>query len=120
MKLIIAGTRTIDPDIAYAECLKFRIRRLFPQTEVVSGCCPGVDLAGEAYAAFYDIPVKRFPPDWVRYGRAAGPIRNRAMAEYADALLLIWDGKSPGSANMRAEMQRLGKPVYEVLLNEAK
>jgi hypothetical protein len=38
------------------------------------------------------------------------------MAEYADALLLIWDGSSRGSANMRQQMERRGKPVYEVIL----
>jgi hypothetical protein len=44
--------------------------------------------------------VKSFPADWRLYGRSAGMIRNRQMANYADALLAIWDGRSPGTANM--------------------
>jgi hypothetical protein len=38
------------------------------------------------------------------------------MAEYADALLLIWDGESKGSLNMKQRMIGLKKPVYEVVL----
>ncbi len=60
--------------------------------------------------------LKEFPPDWEKHGKAAGPIRNKEMAEYADALLLIWDGKSRGSASMKKEMEKLEKPIYEVIL----
>jgi uncharacterized phage-like protein YoqJ len=38
------------------------------------------------------------------------------MAEYADALLLIWDGESRGSKNMLFNMKKLGKQVFEVKL----
>jgi hypothetical protein len=38
------------------------------------------------------------------------------MAEYADALILVWDGKSRGSASMKREMEKLGKPIYEVIV----
>lgn len=34
------------------------------------------------------------------------------MAEYADVLIAIWDGKSNGTKNMIEEMQKLEKPVY--------
>lgn len=119
MKLIIAGGRDIDEEIAYGEIVSLRAQNhvICHADEIVSGKCPtGADLAGEEYAEFYDIPVKAFPADWKKHGRAAGPIRNREMAEYADALLLLWDGKSRGSASMKKEMQRLGKPVFEVIV----
>ncbi len=87
-----------------------------PITEIVSGDAHGVDTSGENYADAADLPVKFFYPDWDTHGKAAGPIRNRRMAEYADALLLIWDGKSKGSASMKAEMTKLNKPIYEVIM----
>lgn len=79
-------------------------------TEVVSGCARGVDRAGEIWAADHMIPVKHFPADWNRHGKAAGPIRNGEMAEYADGALLLWDGVSRGTTNMKEHMERLGKP----------
>ena len=51
-------------------------------------------------------------PRWNRYGRKAGILRNRKMAKYADALIAVWDGLSRGTANMIAEMEALGKPVF--------
>ena len=55
--------------------------------------------------------IKRFPADWGKYGKKAGIIRNRAMAEYADALLAYWDGKSSGTRNMIEIARELGLKV---------
>jgi hypothetical protein len=86
----------------------------FDITEVVSGTAKGADTLGEFYAAEYDIPCKLFPPDWDKYGKAAGPIRNGQMKDYADAaIVFIWDG-SRGSANMIKQMEKAGKPAFVV------
>ncbi|WP_197026348.1 hypothetical protein [Polaribacter sp. Hel_I_88] len=42
----------------------------------------------------------RFPAEWNKFGKAAGPVRNKEMAIYADALIAFWDGKSRGTKNM--------------------
>lgn len=114
MKMIIAGSRTLNPKIKEIADIVYAYRIAI--TEIVSGTAAGVDRCGEAYAKAAGQPVKRFPADWETHGKAAGHLRNRQMAEYADALLLIWDGSSKGSANMKKEMQKLGKPVYEVIM----
>lgn len=121
MKLIIAGSRHFEEGLAYAELVKIRItdHPMIQATEIVSGKAKGVDSAGEAYADFYgEIPVKEFPAEWDKYGNRAGPIRNNKMAAYADALLLIWDGKSTGSAHMKSAMIALDKPVYEFIFKD--
>lgn len=69
-------------------------------TEIVSGCAKGVDRSGEEWAKRNGVPIKPFPANWRLYGRSAGPIRNREMAKYADALIAIWDGKSRGTEDM--------------------
>lgn len=115
MRLIIAGSRTFK-HITFEDIVTFlEIHRLSP-TEVVSGKAQGIDAAGADWAQVFGFPIKSFPADWNKHGKAAGPIRNKAMAEYADALLLIWDGESKGSFNMMSEMVVLGKPVYEVVI----
>jgi hypothetical protein len=39
------------------------------------------------------------------------------MAQYADALVAVWDGESRGTDHMIGEMQKLGKPVSVHLLS---
>lgn len=111
MKLIIAGSRRIKATQHLID-LAFSKSNLPVPTEVVSGGAMGVDHEGEKWAQIMGIPVKHFPADFKKYGKAGGPIRNREMALYADALLAIWDGKSRGTRNMVMEMRKLNKPVF--------
>ncbi|TXI87671.1 MAG: DUF2493 domain-containing protein [Chryseobacterium sp.] len=69
-------------------------------TEVVSGCAQGADTHGETIARSMGIPVAKFPADWKQYGKSAGVRRNSQMAQYADALIAVWDGESRGTKNM--------------------
>ncbi len=108
MKVIIAGSRHIN-DIEFI--LNAIDESGWEITEVVCGMASGVDRIGKAWAEEMNIPVKPFPADWNRYGKSAGPIRNGEMADYADAAIVIWDGKSRGSKNMIEQMGRRGKPV---------
>lgn len=116
MKVIIAGGRTFDNQSFLNEAMD-SLRLTI--TEVVSGkqktwdkerkvWC-GADYQGEHWAALARIPVKPFPAKWKELGRAAGPIRNRQMAEYADYLVAFWDGKSKGTLNMITHMKELKK-----------
>ena len=50
-------------------------------------------------------------PDWEHFGRAAGPIRNKKMAEYADAVILFPGGK--GTASMLKEAQKAELTIYD-------
>ena len=44
-----------------------------------------------------------FLADWDQFGKSAGYKRNIQMAEHADALIAIWDGKSKGTMHMITE-----------------
>ena len=97
MKTIVAGSR----DITDLKLVTHTIETVsFEVTEVVSGRARGVDTLGEVWAEQNKIPIQYFPADWNKFGRGAGPIRNREMAEYADALIAVWDGVSRGTRNM--------------------
>lgn len=105
MKTIIAGGRNVIEAGILASALDELPWKI---SEVVSGGAKGIDALGEQWAGINSIPVKLFKADWKAYGRAAGPKRNRQMAEYADALLAIWDGQSKGTANMIKNVQKRG------------
>lgn len=113
MKVIIAGSRHMSPTL-YPLIQRAVDESGFEVDEVVCGMARGADTLGARWAREHDVPVAEFPADWDRYGRAAGPMRNKQMAEYADALIVfIWDG-SRGSANMLQRMERLRKPHFVV------
>ena len=109
MKVIVAGSRGVT-DIRVVETAVARSG--FQIKELVSGTCHGVDTFGELIAIEKDIPVKRFPAEWNKYGRSAGPRRNKVMADYADALIAVWDNKSRGTSNMIDEACIRGMKVY--------
>lgn len=109
MKTIIAGTRTIN-DI---KILEETINNIdFNITKVVSGTAKGIDKLGEQWAHNNNISIERYPANWDRYGRSAGYIRNSEMANNAEALIAIWDGKSKGTKNMIQEAKRKGLKVH--------
>lgn len=109
MKVVIAGSRTITSKKALNDAIQASGYNI---TEVVSGKAFGVDTLGENWAIQNNVSIKQMPAQWNQHGRAAGPIRNRQMAEYSDAAIILWDGESPGTKNMIKEMQRLKKPYY--------
>lgn len=109
MKVIIAGSRGVND---YSLVVQAVERSGYNITEVVSGCATGIDTLGEQWARANNIPIKEMPADWNRHGRSAGPMRNRQMAEYADAAIVVWDGKSRGTRNMVENMIRRKKPYY--------
>lgn len=111
MKTIIAGSRDFND---YDQVLITLSSLDFQVTEIVSGCCRGPDQLGEMYAKEYKVPVKKFPADWNQHGKAAGPIRNRQMAEYSDALVAFWDHNSRGTKNMIDEARKRNKTVVVV------
>jgi hypothetical protein len=110
-RIIVAGSRSIENYVLVSQAIE-RSRWAF--AELVSGRAPeGVDQLGERYAREHNIPIQPFPANWQKYGRhRAGRMRNSQMASYADALIAVWDGDSPGTHHMIDAMQALNKPTF--------
>lgn len=106
-RLIIAGGRDQHLTEGDFELLN----DLLPVDEVISGGATGVDTGGEAWARSNGIPVKRFPADWHKYGRPAGPMRNGTMAAYATDLAVFDGGK--GTRNMYNMGKRFGLTIHD-------
>ena len=97
MKTIIAGSRNITDYKLIEDAVRCSG---FDVSEIVSGAARGVDQLGEEYAKKRNIPIKKMPADWDKFGKSAGYRRNAEMALYADALVAIWDGKRKGTKHM--------------------
>ena len=110
-KVIVAGTRTFEDYRFAEERLDYLLSNFFREgrpIEIVSGGAAGADRIGEMYAKKRNLRLKVFKADWDKYGKAAGPIRNKEMAEYAEQCVVFWDGRSTGTLNMINEAKLHG------------
>ena len=108
MKTIIAGGRdyTLSPeDIEWLGTLGI--------TEVISGGARGADRGGEQWALDKGLPLTIISAEWMKHGLAAGPVRNKKMAEYAEAVVLFPGGK--GTESMRKEAEIMYLPIFEAV-----
>lgn len=108
MRVIIAGGRNFTDRHAVTDAI---IASGFIITECVCGGASGADNLGALICHARGIPVRLFPADWQIYGKRAGPVRNRQMAEYAEALIAL--PGDDGTANMLDEARKRGLKVYE-------
>jgi hypothetical protein len=70
---------------------------------IIHGAAKGADSIAGSLAREYNIEVEEYPADWLRYGRAAGPIRNKQMLDEGKPNYVyafhenIWDSKGTRS-----------------------
>lgn len=112
-RVIIAGGRDFaNYDLLKQHCDYMLSKRAeVEEIVIISGGASGADSLGEQYANERGYSLRQFPAQWEKYGRQAGPMRNREMAANADALIAYWDGKSRGTKNMIEEAQKRGLKV---------
>ena len=115
MRVIVAGSRSIKD----YELVKKAIEDSgFKISILVCGEARGVDSLGRRWAESHEVPIKSFAANWDIHGRGAGHIRNKEMAEYAQALVLVWDGQSAGSKSMKKYAGDKGISIYEVVVKD--
>ena len=83
MRIVIAGSRGFEDYALLEQTLGRILDKQIEPVELVSGHAKGADLLAERFAKENDLPIHIIKPDWKTYGRAAGPIRNRQMLDYA-------------------------------------
>ena len=81
---------------------------------IISGGAQGVDSLAESYADEHKLSKYVIRPQYKRYGRAAPLKRNQEMVDMADAVLVIWDGKSRGSRFTVEYARKQNKPLFVI------
>lgn len=105
MKILIAGGRSFsDKQFLFLYMDQWEDEA----TVVISGCAKGADSLGEAWAKSRGIPVERFPAQWSRYGRKAGPLRNIEMLEKGKPDLVVVFKGGTGSKHMATIAKKAG------------
>lgn len=110
-RVIIAGGRDFNNYTGLSATMNFLLKHINDDIEIVCGMAQGADRLGERYAKENGYNVIYMPADWDIDGKAAGFKRNIRMAEYADALVAFWDGKSVGTKHMIETARKMGLDV---------
>ena len=107
MKVAVVGSRSIftvdlDEYISYGD-------------EIVSGGAVGVDSCAAEYAKKNGLKLTVFLPQYELYGRAAPIVRNKKIVDYADKIVVFWDGSSKGTLSVIKYAEKK-KKLCEVIL----
>lgn len=109
-RLLVFGSRTWTDRVAVWNALG-----ALPRSCIIEGEAKGADAMARQWAQFYRVPLARFPADWDRHGRAAGPMRNVQMLREGkpDRAIGFISGRvgealSKGSADMAARVKAAG------------
>jgi len=109
MKILICGSRSINDRVLVAQAVE---KSGMKATHIVSGGARGVDTLARLYARSNGIEFTEYLADWDKYGKRAGFMRNCVMVGAVDAVIAVWDGKSPGTKHSIDYATSHGKKVF--------
>lgn len=64
---------------------------------IISGGAKGADGLAQQYANEHSIECVVHLPQWSKYGKGAGIVRNKLIISDADQVIAFWDGVSKGT-----------------------
>ena len=110
-RILICGDRNWKD----VETIENFVKSLPPKTVIIHGDCRGADSIADKAAKEHGLTVETFSAKWEKYGRAAGPIRNRRMIIEGkpDRVVAFHDdlSKSKGTANMIKQARKQRVPI---------
>lgn len=115
-KIGIIGCRARNGIEDYQKCLKAFLKIYKEDDEIVSGGCPkGGDRFAEIIAKDHGIPIKIFYPNWNKYGKRAGFVRNADIARTADIVIAVVSlERKGGTEDTINRAESLSKPIILV------
>ena len=118
-RVVIAGCRDYNNYDEAKEFIDYCLSRIRKENEIiiVSGGARGADALGERYAEENGFKIERYPANWEKYGKSAGPKRNEQMAKVADCVICFWDKKSLGTKSMIGFAKEYNRPIRIKIIN---
>ena len=86
MRILVCGGRNFLNETLIREFLKSVSRH---DPVIISGGCRGADKIAETWADRLGYKRKIYPAQWDKYGRSAGPIRNKKMLKEGNPDLVV-------------------------------
>jgi len=81
-RILITGSRNYSDRKVFKKVFSKLDKKFLPnETLIIHGDCRGSDKIGGDVAEKLGYDIARYPADWNKYNRAAGPIRNKIMVD---------------------------------------
>ena len=96
MKIAVIGSQNFNDYEKFQKIIN-EFLKSYENVEFISGGAKGTDSLAQKYAKEHGIPIKIYYPNWKKYKKAAGLIRNKQIWQDADIGIAFWDGKSKGT-----------------------
>lgn len=123
-RILVTGSRHFDPHNPrnyqlMQQALSTAAKKLYTagatDITVVHGGASGADTLADIIASNLGFTIERYPAQWHRYGKKAGPIRNEEMvARGANIVLAFPAAVSPGTKHCMTVARRAGITVVNV------
>lgn len=81
---------------------------------LITGGALGADTLAEKFAKEYDLDILIHYPEWKKYGRKAGMLRNTFIVRDCEQVIAFWDGISKGTRmviNLAREKSKLVRVI---------
>lgn len=115
MRVLVCGDRNFE-DATHMRMVLFSKFDPDDTVTLIHGDARGADRLSETVLTGYfkgGFEIKRFPADWNKYGKGAGPIRNKQMLDEGkpDLVIAFLAEGSRGTANMISQAEKAGVKV---------
>lgn len=127
MRVLVCGGRDYTIPMDHhdpldVECADLQLRHLqqvleeylTPDSVLISGVGRGADAASIAFAESKGILVIKYPANWWRYKKAAGPFRNQQMIDEGKPDIVLAFPGGRGTADMKKRARQADIPVKEI------
>lgn len=114
MRVVVFGGRDFTKRSLAFRALD-RINDQYGITVVIDGMAKGADTLAHEWAKARGVDNIRYPADWAKYGRSAGPIRNKAMIEEGKPEMGVAFPGGRGTDNMKMQMKKAGIKILNVV-----
>ena len=114
MNVLICGSRTFN-DMTILRKSMNKIEFPVDDIQIISGGAVGADILAIQYAEENNFPILIIKPEWDKYGKQAGMIRNKKLVALADVMIAFWDNQSKGTLNsiQLSQQKRIGFIVFD-------
>lgn len=114
VRVVIFGGRNFTNQILAFKALD-QLHEQYGFTVVIDGMAKGADSIGNKWAQARGLQTERYPANWSRYGRAAGPIRNQQMIDDGKPDIGVAFPGGTGTDHMKSAMKKAGIKVRSVI-----